>query len=471
MLSYMGIKELKNIKWIILAIILTLTITLTLEVIPILIGIVVIVLVYLKFKDKGLFFLILTSYMTLVGEINPHLRTAVHFFGFGGLLILFLRNYGFKFKDYKTIPNSVFYFWVLLIFAMFLSASFSNYPLTGFIKIIQLLYLISIIYLCYSLIRDDQYVKVVLFALITSSVLMGSSILINMIKYGFDPLQLVINAEYRSAGFLSNINALNLFFAVGIPISFSLLNHSQYRKYKKFLMFSLVIMVLGLTTTISRSVILSLIISMGILLFHFNRRIFYKTAIITFLLLIIILLTPLANDFMLIFRIERGLSRRDLLWQLAFNIISSRPLFGIGPGAYGFEMFNYFPVLLNSYDGQIFVDLHHKTMGFNNSHNFYLVLFTDLGVLGLLTSILLPYIFIKLAIKVVRTNKRFNPEDYRMNYGFLAIGIGLFVRGLFEGISLITYGWIAVDLPFWLIFTLLIHNYNNYVMLLQNQRG
>jgi hypothetical protein len=38
-----------------------------------------------------------------------------------------------------------------------------------------------------------------------------------------------------------------------------------------------------------------------------------------------------------------------------------------------------------------------------------------------------------------------------------AIGAGLFIRGFFEGINLITFGWITMDLPFWLVFASLIY--------------
>jgi hypothetical protein len=45
--------------------------------------------------------------------------------------------------------------------------------------------------------------------------------------------------------------------------------------------------------------------------------------------------------------------------------------------------------------------------------------------------------------------------------GIIAAGIGLFFRGLFEAIGLIFYGYITADLPFWILFGILIFIYFN----------
>jgi O-antigen ligase len=210
----------------------------------------------------------------------------------------------------------------------------------------------------------------------------------------------------------------------------------------------------------SRSAIISTAISVGIILFFLQKKLFSKIAIFLFLAISVsFLILPISEDLILIFRISEGLSQRDYLWQLAFNIISTNPLVGIGPGAYSYEMFNYFPILLNSYEGQLFIELQKNSLGFNGSHNFYLALFSDLGILGLLVSFLLPYIFIKIAKKTLEFSKILKSEEYKIILGLTSIGIGMFVRGLFEGISLITYGWITVDMPFWIIFLLLILYY------------
>jgi len=44
---------------------------------------------------------------------------------------------------------------------------------------------------------------------------------------------------------------------------------------------------------------------------------------------------------------------------------------------------------------------------------------------------------------------------YFIILGIIAVGIGLFKRGLFEAIGLIFYGYITTDLPFWILYSIL----------------
>jgi hypothetical protein len=57
--------------------------------------------------------------------------------------------------------------------------------------------------------------------------------------------------------------------------------------------------------------------------------------------------------------------------------------------------------------------------------------------------------------------KRGSEKIYFIILGTIAVGIGLFIRGLFEAIGLIYYGYITADLPFWILFGILIFIYFN----------
>jgi hypothetical protein len=50
---------------------------------------------------------------------------------------------------------------------------------------------------------------------------------------------------------------------------------------------------------------------------------------------------------------------------------------------------------------------------------------------------------------------------YFIILGIIAAGIGLFIRGSFEAIGLIFYGYITADLPFWILFSIVIFTYLN----------
>ena len=124
---------------------------------------------------------------------------------------------------------------------------------------------------------------------------------------------------------------------------------------------------------VSRSAIISVIVSLLFILFYLNKKYFKVLIGCLFILFLLYLFVDPLNEFIsVVLRVERGLTRRDYLWQISTGIIKDNFWFGVGPGSWGKEMFNYFPVLLNSFKGKLFIQLYEQTGGFNNSHNFYL---------------------------------------------------------------------------------------------------
>ena len=81
------------------------------------------------------------------------------------------------------------------------------------------------------------------------------------------------------------------------------------------------------------------------------------------MIIVFIVYEPLDELVFNLIRVERGVTGRDYLWSVSLNIIRDNPIFGIGPGAYKYEMFNYFPVMLHSWTGGLIVDLYEMTNG------------------------------------------------------------------------------------------------------------
>jgi O-antigen ligase len=104
----------------------------------------------------------------------------------------------------------------------------------------------------------------------------------------------------------------------------------------------------------------------------------------------------------LFLRIEEGMSARDYLWTMSMNIIRDYPVFGIGPGAYKYVMFNYYPFMLHDFWGQVFVYIAEVSEGVNLAHNLYLVFFVDMGILGLATVLMLPLIYFRIGINAIK---------------------------------------------------------------------
>ena len=210
----------------------------------------------------------------------------------------------------------------------------------------------------------------------------------------------------------------------------------------------------------SRSAIFGILISTSILFFILRRKLFYKLILYLFaLLLLFLLIQPLAEITVFFFRVEEGLSAREQTWSLSLNIIRDHFLFGIGPGAYKYEMFNYFPYMLNDWWGRLFIYYHEVTNGANFSHNFFLTFFTDMGILGLITAVTLPVLYFKISLSTLRKYKNESTEIYYLIVALFAAGVSIIARNFFNSIGLLFYGGITTDLPFWIIFGGLIYFY------------
>jgi len=153
------------------------------------------------------------------------------------------------------------------------------------------------------------------------------------------------------------------------------------------------------------------------------------------------------------------MSARDYIWKMSIDMIRDNTVFGIGPGAYQYEMLNYFPYMLSNWWGKIFIYYQEVTEGANLSHNFFLTFVTDMGILGIMTAVALPLIFWRIGIKTLKKYKNEDPNNYYVIIALFAAGSSILVRNLFNSIGLLYVGGIQTDLPFWLIFGSLIYFY------------
>jgi len=67
-----------------------------------------------------------------------------------------------------------------------------------------------------------------------------------------------------------------------------------------------------------------------------------------------------------------------------------------------------------------------KSIEFGQAHNFYLFLYTDLGILGLITSILIPFSFYKIGNRLMIETKQNDNSIYPLVLGIQGAGIALF---------------------------------------------
>lgn len=403
-------------------------------------------------KKSILIWWVIVTLLTLVGELNQLLRLIIQITDILILVYLFIFKFGFKISAYPKIPTSMLTFLIFYYFTLVMSTLMSNYPAAGMMMIVRQSVFFVIVYLLFALIEDEKDIKVIFSALLFSSFVMASSTIYSFIVYSGSFFDLSAGIRGRIAGIITNPNNISNYYLVSFPLLFiSILKNKSFisSRIAKFLIFYFSF---ALIITLSRSAILGIFVSSAILLYILRKKSFYRIASFVMLVLLVIIFNDsIQNILSFIFRIERGVTGRDYLWDLSINIIKDNPIFGLGPGAYKYEAFNYFPLLFTSWTGEMLIKTFTEANGVNLSHNFFLFLFSELGVLGLVAAIYIVIIFLSFS-KIVKFINDKTSNSYYLVVALLCIGISEFVRAMFESIGILFFGVISSDLPFWLVF-------------------
>lgn len=421
------------------------------------------VLLYLVHDKNLLLGFIIITLLTITRDTMPNLRTFIQVLDFAILAYLFFKEFGLDFGKYPRVPPIMVKFFILLYTALIVSTILSEYPSAAIYFITRTTIFFMVVYVFYALIKTREEIITGLISVFLAGVILVSSIIFDFMMEGGNLFNAAGTARLRDFGLYSNYNTTAAYFIIVFPLILVVL-HFARKTFHKILLYLLILyFFLGIILITSRAAIVGTVISTLIVLFFINRKIFYSiiASIIT-IVLAFVFIKPL-NEFAEIFlRVQEGLSQRDVFWNLAFNIIRDHPIFGIGPGAYKFEEFNYIPIMINSWMGGVMVNLHEITDGHNNSHSFYFVFFSDMGILGLLTALSLPVIFFKIAISSFK-KFRLNEEYKLIILAIFASGVSMFVRAGIESIGILSYGFLSNDLPFWLYFSILIRFYTKEI--------
>jgi O-antigen ligase len=424
------------------------------------IAVIVISLLILLCDERFLVGLIIVTLFSVVSGFGSTLRLFVHITNFSLLGFLFIRHYGFNFTEYPKIPKPLLYFIGMYYFSMLISAAFSNYFSAGLFLIGRQTVFFIVAYIFYSLIIDIEYVKTIIISLVIVSVFVALSAVYDVSQSGIDLFKLTFGSRYRATSFIGNTDASTAFFILTLPIISVFVFLKELKSIRGILLFLIVVITLGLFLIISRSAILSISASLSILLYHVRKMLFLKLILIGSVLLLIILLIGPINEILFLFlRLESGLSQRSYFWELAYNIIIDNPILGIGPGSYKYLEFNYVPVLMNSWVGRIMVDLSRVVDGANVSHNMYLKFMSDMGIPGLLSILYLFGLFIHISISTINKVIKGNKVLYLLILVISTVLGSMFIRCIFDDIGILNYGIIVTDLPFWLLFGILIFFY------------
>ncbi|MEO8398799.1 MAG: O-antigen ligase family protein [Ignavibacteriaceae bacterium] len=406
------------------------------------------------YGEKTFVFISIISFLTLTSSLSVELRTAVQVFNILILFYLFFKNYGLDFKTYPKIPKELAILLFFVFLSMFTATFFSYYIFLGIQQIIRLVIFLAIIYFIYSLTKTNADIRLLLFSLITVGIIYSFTLFGELAENNFSFIQLNLSQLEKVSSDYINMNSFGSFFLIIISIVLSFYLSVKENYIKWLLLISLFFLTLSLFITNSRAAILSVAVSSVFIFYNLNKRLLKKMIIAGLLVVPLFFINPISDFIDIYFRLERLSTGRDVIFDVIYNVIKDNIILGVGPAATKYALYPHLDFMLGS-PAERFIAFHYNEIEFGHAHNFYLFFWSDLGLLGLFTSILLPVLFFKLCSKAIKKTKNLDTDYYLVSLGITAAGIGLFIRGFFEWGNLISYGTIGIDLPFWILLIIL----------------
>lgn len=401
----------------------------------------------------------ISTYLLVTSDLNEGLRNALNLLNLICLILVFIYYEGISFDKLEAIPSGLKLLLGVTLASFILSSLLSDYFVISLATLIRQTLFLTICFIYYTFIKTKNDSYLLVFTLIFIAFVLGGGIIYQLLSEGLGVFYLSSIDVVRYSGLYNNPNAVGLFFTVSIPLLFSFIFNTKVinsGSRKNLIMIAFVLLLVCLMITNSRASIFSVFVSIAYILFVFKRKAMIKVLALAMAFILIILIIPIVQEYFLFYiRAERIFSNtRTYFWSVAFDIIKANPVFGVGPGVFEQYIYKYLPVNLGG-----FFEHQMNMASSGTAHNFFLFRMADLGIPGLITSIWLFVLYFRYSNASI---KYFNGKDKELHIFSVAIksiGLGLLVRAFLESTGLMTHGWITRDLPFWIMFIILISIY------------
>jgi O-antigen ligase len=409
------------------------------------------------FRKKILLAAIIIGLLTATSEHFEQYRLFITLPSIILLVFLFIKEFGFNFKDYVKIPKEISFFIMLLFITLTFSTLNSSHFLTSLAASIRMFIFLFIAYLFYSFLTDEKNILVYIYSLIMVLFVIGSLMIIDLLNVGIQLYfqRIFLTSFFNLQGSLAYTGYTVFFITISLLTGMFYLERFNSNKYKiiLFLLFLFNLIVLLLAN--SRGGIVASIISIIFILSVLNRTLLLKSIVsISIIILTLFLASKDFNEAVNTYLRLETVSDREVYWQTGIDIISDYPVFGLGPDTFDKNFFSYSPSsILFYYRPEIAIQ------GKPHPHNFFLYFTAENGILGFITSITLFIIFFHIAFGSMKRTRQLNKEYFVLSVAITGIGLGIFFRSFIEVTGYMIYGYITRDLPFWLTFIILIFIY------------
>lgn len=413
-------------------------------------------LIMQKFSNLILPILIL-SYLVVTSDYFKDYRMLVNLFSTFTLVFIFLKKFGFNINNYPKIPIGLIAFCLLLLFTLITSSIFSSYFLISITATIRMILFLFISYMFYALINDDRDISKYIYAIIIAMLIIGFPMIVDAYNLGLQKYFIrILLSEKLDLLATTRFSSFTIFFiAITLSVSMLLIKKNQFGLLNIIFSVVLVLNVIILILANSRGGILAAIVSIAFIGLILKRRLFFKTIIIVSLILLIFMFTNTeVNNAMATYLRLETVSDREVYWQMGLDVISDYPLAGVGVDVFDKHFYNYASSRTLTYFKSDIINI-----GKPHPHNFFIFFTAENGILGLITSIIFFIVFFYYAVKAIFLSKNDYYDYYVIMVAITGIGIGIFVRSFLEITGYLVYGYITRDLPFWLLFGIVIFIY------------
>ncbi|HMN16452.1 MAG TPA: O-antigen ligase family protein [Ignavibacteriaceae bacterium] len=401
--------------------------------------------------------LLIIGLIALTTEFYEQFRPVLTLISYGILFFFFLRKYGLEFSLYPRLPRALNYFFLLLFIALFISTVFSGNKIISSIALLRTIGFFLLCYLFYSLIENQNTYFLIIYALIAVVAILGYRMILDFITLGpqFYFARVIISEAFQLSGSLG-YTGLTIFF-ISLTLLAGMFFMNRFSNKTKYFIITpvLILNILIIILANSRGGILAALFSIIFIILILDKRALYLGLVTSTISLLIFYLTISsfqgAIDGYLRFN---TVSDREIYWQMGLDVIQDNPLTGVGVDMFDKQFYNY-----ASSDHLALFKTGSNKLGKPHPHNFFLYYTAENGILGFFASIGFFLVFFYLGIKTIQLARVRERDKYVLSIVIVGIGIGLFVRTFIEIAGLLTYGYITRDLPFWLLFVILIKIY------------
>lgn len=426
------------------------------------IAITLFILLFLIIDEKYFISFSIILFLILTSDLTVKYRNYINVLLTLLLSYLYLKNFGLYSKILHQLPNEIKSFVSLTIISMLLSSLFSDNISYALIITLRQLVFFSIIFILFSFIKDKNSIFSYINSLIMVSIILGLGIIYEIISKGLTLFSISTNSFTQFSGLYSNPNEVGLLLNISIPmlIGVVIIKRSEQNKFKYFYFTTLAFLFSILFLTDSRASIGAVLISTIFILWRLKSKYLKYLSFSSATLILLIIIVPVLNEYAgFYFRIGRIFENtRFYIWAMSLDMIKHNFFFGVGPDLFESKIYTYLPVMLGT-----FAEHQIRLAGSGTSHNFFLYKFAEGGILGFATAIYLFFIFFKISFITEKKMKNINKDYYLLSVAISSIGVGLFFRDMLESTGVLTNGWITRDLPFWLVFIIIIYFYQSLI--------